>query len=203
MTGPRRLLVRVGAMAGAAVLLLWLASLLPALNPFATRTTDHSQPVLLQSVRNLAQFHAAVGDFQVVVDIEHDVPHLPDFIAGERTLFVAAGTVNAYVDLATLPNEALQVDRATRSVVVRLPPAALAEPSLDNDRTYLVTQRRGLWNRTKAIFETPEQQEYYQLATDKIGAAAREAGLTERATANTRDTLTGLFASLGYHVTFP
>ncbi|MGH3877362.1 MAG: DUF4230 domain-containing protein [Actinophytocola sp.] len=199
---PRRWLARGVVAMIAVVLVLWLASLLPSLNPFATRTTDRSQPVLLQSVRNLAQFHAAVGDFQVVVDIEHDVPTLPDFIAGERTLFVAAGTVNAYVDLATLPTEALRVDRTARSVEVRLPAAALAEPSLDNDRTYLVTQQRGLWNRTKAVFETPAQQEYYQVAADKISDAAREAGLTERATANTRDTLTGLFASLGFRVTF-
>jgi len=199
---PRRWLVRGVVAMLAVVLVLWLASLLPNLNPFATRTTDRSQPVLLQSVRNLAQFHAAVGDFQVVVDIEHDVPHLPDFVAGERTLFVAAGTVDAYVDLATLPTEALRVDRTARSIEVRLPAAALAEPSLDNDRTYLVTQQRGLWNRTKAVFETPDQQEYYRVAADKISDAAREAGLTERAAANTRDTLTGLFASLGFRVTF-
>lgn len=188
---------------GTVVVVLWSTSLLPALNPFAPRTVDRSQPVLLQSIRNLSQYHAAVGTFQVVVDIERDYPYLPAFIAGERTLFVAAGTVSAYVDLTTLPTEGLRVDQAGRSVEVHLPAAALAAPSLDHDRTYLVTQQRGLWNRTMAVFETPDQQKYYQLATDKIAEAATEAGLTEQAMSNTRDMLTGMFGSLGYRATFP
>ena len=193
----------LAVVAGTVVVVLWSTSLLPALNPFAPRTIDRDHPVLLQSIRNLSQYHAAVGTFQVVVDIEHDYPYLPAFVAGERTLFVAAGTVSAYVDLATLPTEALRVDQASRSVEVRLPAAALAAPSLDHDHTYLVTQQRGLWNRTMAVFETPDQQQYYQVATDRIGAAAGEAGLTEQATSNTRDMLTGMFGSLGYRATFP
>ena len=70
--------------------------------PFQTETIDRSQPTLLESIQDISQFHAAVGNFEVVLDQETDVKWVPGFIAGERSLFVAAGTVNAYVDLASL-----------------------------------------------------------------------------------------------------
>jgi hypothetical protein len=124
-------------------------------------------------------------------------------VAGDRALFVAAGTVNAYVDLAGLTTDALVVDPTTRSVEIRLPAPALDKPNLDQERTYLFAQQRGLWNRARAVFETPAQQEFYVLAEKKLSAAAHEAGLVERATTNTQVMLTGMFQSLGYGVTFP
>jgi Protein of unknown function (DUF4230) len=71
-------------------------------NPFQTRPIDRSQPALLKSIQDISQFHAAVGNFEVMLDYEHDVDWVPGFIAGERSLFVAAGTVNAYVDFSGL-----------------------------------------------------------------------------------------------------
>ncbi|MCO4239489.1 DUF4230 domain-containing protein [Pseudarthrobacter sp. MDT3-28] len=69
-------------------------------NPFQTSQTDRSQPALLKSIKDVSQYHAAVGNFEVVIDIEDEgVEWIPDIIAGRRTLFVAAGTVNTYVDL--------------------------------------------------------------------------------------------------------
>jgi hypothetical protein len=35
-----------------------------------------------------------------VIDTEDDIAGVPAIIAGRRTLFIAAGTVNAYVDLS-------------------------------------------------------------------------------------------------------
>src|SRR6266545_3073738 len=75
-----------------------LTSLLPNLNPFKTQEVDRSGPVLLQSIKDLSQYHAAAGEFQVVIDLEKDVKFLPDFLAGTRALFVAYGSVNAFVD---------------------------------------------------------------------------------------------------------
>src|SRR5690349_11049486 len=88
--------------AGAVLVLVTMgvASLIPNLNPFSTKEVDRSGPVLLQSVRDLSQYHAAVGEFQVVIDLEKDVKFVPSFLAGSRALFVAAGSVNAFVDFS-------------------------------------------------------------------------------------------------------
>lgn len=153
-------------------------------------------------MRDLSRYHAAVGDFQVIVDLEHDVAWVPDVVAGNRTLFVAAGSVSAYVDLEGLRDEAFTVDTEQRTVQVRLPEAKLDKPNIDQERTYLYSQERGVWDRVKALFDAPDQQEFYVLAEEKIADAAAKAGLADRAARNTRAMLTGMFQSLGYHTLF-
>ncbi|HEX2133998.1 MAG TPA: DUF4230 domain-containing protein [Actinophytocola sp.] len=197
-----RVLRPVAAVVAVVVALLWLVSRVPDLNPFAEETVDRSGPAILQSVRDLSQYHAAVGDFQVVVDLEKDVPWLPDIIAGERTLFVAAGSVSAYVDLGGLADDALVVDEERRTVEVRLPAAELEKPSLDQERTYVYDQDRGAFNRIESLFSTPDQREFYVLAEDKIAEAAERTKLADRAERNTRTMLTGMFDSLGYSAEF-
>jgi len=189
------LLVAVLAVVGVAGVL--------GLNLFQPRTTDRSQPVLLKSIQDISQYHAAVGNFEVIIDVDHDVAYVPDVLVGERTLFVAAGTVNAYIDLSAVTDQDLAVSADGTSVEVRLPEPVLDKPNLDPDRSYLFAQQRGVWNRLKALVETPNQQEFYKLAEDKLAAAAAESELARRTTDNTKAMLVGLFGSLGKQVTFP
>lgn len=204
---PSSPLWKVGRVAGVVVVIvaavLFIVSRLPDLNPFRGEDIDRSQPAMLQSVKDLSQYHAAEGNFQVVVDIEHDVAWVPDVIAGSRTLFVAAGSVNAYVDFGRLPEDALTVDTEKHTVRVDLPEAKLAKPNIDQRKTYLYSQDRGAWDRIASLFESEDQQQFYVMAEKKISAAAKDAGLTERAEKNTRTMLTGMFSSLGYKATFP
>lgn len=185
------------------VALLWLISKVPNLNPFSTETKDRSGPALLQSVRDLSQYHGAEGNFQVVVDLEHDVAWVPDIIAGSHTLFIAKGSVDAYIDLDTLSDKALTVDEEAKTVEVRLPAPKLSKPNLDQEHTYIYSQDRGVWDSVESLFNPPDQRELYVLAEKKIGDAAKEAGLTKRAERNLRQTLTGMFTTLGYKATFP
>ena len=46
--------------------------------PPAEKTIDRSPAPLLLAMRDIAQYHAATGTFQVLVDVEHDTPYLPD-----------------------------------------------------------------------------------------------------------------------------
>ncbi len=192
----------VGVVAVIVAAVLFLAGRLPSLNPFGEKEIDRSQPALLQSVKDLSQYHAAQGNFQVVVDLEKDVSWVPDVIAGSRTLFVAAGAVDAYVDFGSLDDEALTVDTEKHTVRVQLPDAKLAKPDLDQQKTYLYSEERGVFDRISALFATEDQQELYVLAEKKIADAAAEAGLTKRAEKNTRAMLTGMFKSLGYTAVF-
>ena len=170
-------------------------------NPFRTETVDRSQPVLLQSVQEISQFHAAVGTFEVILDQEEDVRWVPGFIAGERSLFVAAGTVNAYVDLSGLADGDLTLSEDGTTARIRLPEAQLDPPNLDHDRTYLYSQDRGVINRLGDAISTQDQQELYQLAEEKMTAAAQESGLTQQAEENTRTMLTGMFSALDIQLT--
>lgn len=129
--------------------------------PFQVRTTDRSQPALLKSIQDLSQYHAAVSHFEVIVDVEHDVSWVPDFLAGERSLFVAAGTVNAYIDFSGFADGDLTLSEDGKSVVVRLPEAKLDKPNLDQERTYLFSQDRGVINRIGDAISTKDQRPLY------------------------------------------
>jgi hypothetical protein len=163
-------------------------------------TIDRSGPVLLQSVRDLARYDAAAGNFQVIVDLEKDAAFLPTSIVGQRTLFVAVGSVDAYVDFSRLGDNAITVAANHKSAQVRLPHAALDKPNLDHKRSYVYAQDSGIVNRVQAFFDqSPNQQaELYQVAERKIAAAAVQSGIKDRAEANARTMLQGMLHSLGY-----
>ncbi|GAA3459476.1 hypothetical protein GCM10018963_14890 [Saccharothrix longispora] len=197
----KRALAAVAVLVVAAAV-LQLSGALPSLSPFGVEEVDRSQPAVLRAVRELSQYHAAAGDYQVVIDIEQDVEWVPAVLAGKRTLFVAAGSVNAFVDFGGLADDALVLSADGKSVELRLPEAVLDEPNLDQDRSYVFSQERGLLNRLGAIIDVPDQQRFYVVAEERLATAARESGLTERADENTRAMLTRVLQALGFQVVF-
>ncbi|MER5625549.1 DUF4230 domain-containing protein [Streptosporangium sp. NPDC002544] len=170
------------------------------LNPFGEATIDRSQPVLLESIHNLSRFEAATGNFQVVVDLEKDAAFLPDAIKGSRTLFVGAGGVDAYVDFGGIGNGGLTVSPDRTEVTVRLPRAQLEKPNLDNKRSYVYAQQRGLLDRVEDFLSSSpsDQQELYVLAEKKIAEAALASDLRNRADQNTKIMLEGMLKGLGF-----
>ncbi|MER7490378.1 DUF4230 domain-containing protein [Streptomyces sp. NPDC126497] len=176
-------------------------SLLPGLKDlFGTETEDRSGPALLESIQDLSRYDAASGNFQVVVDLEKDAKFLPDAVRGSRTLYVGAGTVDAYVDLGRLDEDDVRVDDDRTSATLRLPHARLGKPALDPERSYAVSKQRGLFDRLGDLFsDNPNSEQAVQkLAVRHIGDAARESGLTARAETNTTEMLEGLLRSLGF-----
>ncbi|HLU76094.1 MAG TPA: DUF4230 domain-containing protein [Nonomuraea sp.] len=170
------------------------------LNPLGEQTIDRSQPALLQSIKDLSRFEAATGSFQVVVDLEKDARFLPDAVKGTRTLFVGAGGVDAYVDLSGLTGDAVTVSEDRTAATIVLPRAQLDKPNLDNRRSYVFAQQRGLLDRVQDFLSgsPADQREVYLLAERKIAEAAAESDLRARADANTRRMLEGLLKSLGF-----
>ncbi|MCX5528112.1 DUF4230 domain-containing protein [Streptomyces bobili] len=176
-------------------------SLLPGLRDFfGTETHDRSGPALLRSIQDMSRYEAASGNFQVVVDLEKDAKYLPDALRGTRTLYVGAGTVDAYVDLGQVGDKDVTIDADRTSAALRLPHAALGTPALDPDRSYAVSKQRGLLDRLGDLFsDNPNgEQAVQKLAARHIGDAAKDSELTARAETNTTAMLQGLLRSLGF-----
>lgn len=194
----------LGGVALAALLLLGvlaLAGRLPSLNPFATEDKDRSQPVVLKSIAKLSEYRAATANLQVIVDVERDAKYLPDFIKGQRTLFVAAGNVDAKVDLRNLKGDAIEVSEDRKSATLTLPAPELGEARVDPKRSRVVSRDRGLLDRAGGVFEDSPtgDRELFVLAERKLLEAARaDPGLLRAARRNTIDTLTGLLRGLGF-----
>ncbi|MCK8433290.1 DUF4230 domain-containing protein [Streptomyces sp. D2-8] len=176
-------------------------SVVPGLKDlFGTDTHDRSGPALLKSIQDISRYDAASGNFQVVVDLEKDAKLLPDAIRGTRTLYVGAGTVDAYVDLGKIGENDVKVNGDRTSATLRLPHAQLGKPALDPDRSYAVSKQRGLFDRLGDLFsDNPNgEQAVQKLAVRHIGDAAKESELTARAESNTTGMLEGLLRSLGF-----
>ena len=195
------MLLLLAGLAGLGVIAVLLV--IGPLNPFGTDTKDRSQPVLLKSLQDLSDYHAATANMQVVVDVEQDAKLLPSFIKGERTLFIAAGNVDAAVDFKALAKDpdAVKVSKDRRSVELTLPAARLLEPRLDPDRSRVYDRDRGVLDRVEdALSDRPgDEQPLYQLAEDKLAAAAAaDPKLLQTAERNTRSMLEGLLRGLGF-----
>jgi hypothetical protein len=190
--------------AAVVALLVALPALIPSLNPFDEETIDRSQPVLLKSLENLSEYRAASANMQVVVDVEQDTDLIPSFIKGERTLFVAAGTVDAAVDFGGLGKspDSVQVSDDRKSVTITLPAAQLTEARLDQERSRIYDRDRGALDRLEDAFSDDggaDQQEIYVLAEEKLTeAAASDPALLQRAEENTRAMLEGMMRGLGF-----
>lgn len=190
-----------GALVAAVLILLGAAVFVfGQFRPFGDESIDRSQPAMLKSVRDLSQYHAAAGEFQVVLDLENDVKWVPAALAGERTLFVAAGSVNAYVDLGSMKDDGLVLSPDGKTVELRLPKPQLDKPNLHHDRSYVFSQERGLINDLQALAGPPDQQRFYVAAEAKLAEAAQRSELLRRAEDNTRVMLTGMLQSLGFQV---
>jgi hypothetical protein len=202
--GFARLLIFAGVVFALIVALcfgLRAVNVLPSFdNPFSDKTTDRSQPVLLQSMRDLSRYVAADGTFQVIVDLQEDKENIPDFLLNRRTLFVGSGTVEEYVDFSSIAEGALKVTDDDKSVQITLPAPQQSPAALDMERSYVVTEERGLLNRIGDAFRNDpnKQQNVYQEAQKRITAAAQSSGLDQRARENTQKMLVSLFGRLGY-----
>ncbi|HCT76479.1 MAG TPA: DUF4230 domain-containing protein [Micromonosporaceae bacterium] len=190
------------ALIGAMVIGLNAARLLPDFlkNPFAEQTTDRSQPPILLSIKDLARFVAAEGNFEVVIDLKKDRKYVPDWLLNERTLFVAAGTVEAYVDFSTLTQEKIKDSPDHKTVAIELPKPQLASPKLNLERSYVFAEEQGLFNKIGEFFgsDSNRQRETLLVAEQRIASAAAASVLVERAQENTRKTLESILRSLGY-----
>ena len=168
--------------------------------PPADRMIDHSPAPLLLAMRDIAQYHAATGTYQVLVDVEHDTPYLPSALSGERTTLFATGTVDAQVDFSALGPQSVTVSPDRRSATITLPAPPLAPVVIDQAQSRVIGRERGLAQRIgDAIEDNPrDDSELYKMAAAKLDTAAVQSDLTTRAGDNTRAMLTGLAQSLGY-----
>lgn len=196
----------VGSVVGVAVVLLVALLALFGLArlthwPFGSEERDRSGPAVLTAMRDLSEYHAATGQYQVVIDIQQDAKFLPDIIKGKRTIFLAIGSVDSYVDFRKLGDDAVSVSPDRKSVSITLPRAQLSKPNVDPDQSRVLNQDLGVIDRLGNLFSdqpNPQNQQMYQLAEQRLADAARQVGLQKRAEDNTKATLDKLMRSLGF-----
>jgi hypothetical protein len=199
--GPSmRVVAALAAVAVAVPVGATIAGWLPGPGDFDQQVVDHSPAPLMVALTDIAEYHAAAGTFQVLVDLERDTPYLPDVISGERTTLFATGRADALVDFSGLGPERVAVSADGRAVTITLPPPRLSPATVDPAASRIVGRDRGIAERLAGVVEDNpvDDQELYRLATQKIDEAAAQSDLLARAETNTREMLTALAGSMGY-----
>jgi hypothetical protein len=207
LSGAGRIIAVIGVVLLGWVGLHHLGDLLPGFgNPFGTEKVDRTGPAVLKALDDLHEYRAATGSYQVMIDIEKDAKYFPAFLKGERTLFLAQGSVDAGVDFSGLGPDAVTVG-PDHSVTITLPHAQLSKPVLDTAASHVVDRNRGLLDRIGSAFsDSPTgEQTLYAAAEPKLRAAANESALIAKADENTTQMLTRFLGALGFdnvHVAF-
>ena len=139
-----------------------------------------------------------------MVDLTKRTSLIPSFLAGSETLFIGQGTDIAFVDFSRLKSQAIAMNADRTAVTITLPKAQLEPAVLNVSQSYVYAQQQGLFNRIGNFFSgnPNSQQQVYQIAQQKIQAAARQSPLLTEAQKNTEGMLAGMLTSLGFqHVT--
>lgn len=193
--------VITGVVLIAALALASAFSVLPHFsNPVKEKEVDRTGPAVLQSLADLADYHASTGELSVIVDIEKDVKWVPSFIAGEHITYQAVATVDGVVDLSEITSRAVTVSGTGEKVVtIVVPHAKLSKVTMDLERSKVIGHDRGVANRFADFFKDnpAELQELQKKSVPKLQAAARETRVLELAETNTRKTLTNLAQQAG------
>ena len=200
---PFRTLGSITSVVGAIVIVAVLAGMLavlagwrPSINPFDTKTTDRTGSPVLRTLTDLSEYRAASGHYETVVDLAKDTKHLPNWVSGERLLYVGKGDVDAVVDFGELDERRVSISDDAKSLTVKLPAPTMNKPLLDLETSYVVDHDKGLVNRFKG--SEIEREAQLRAVTQMTAAASGEGLLMDRAKENTSAMLRGLLGSLGY-----
>jgi Protein of unknown function (DUF4230) len=201
---PRRRWMKVLVGGAAVVALIPFGAQVAAVpgwsNPFQQQSVDRSSAPLLTAMRDVAEFRAATGTYQVLVDLEHDTPNVPAIISGERTTFFATGSVDSVVDFSALDARHVTMSPDRLTVTISLPAPVLRPAVVDPAQSRVVGQERGIFERVTGVFDQAprSEQELWVLAARKLDAAAATSNLPDRAEQSTRSMLTTLALSMGF-----
>lgn len=164
-----------------------------------SETRDTSSVPLLITMRNIADYHAATGTFQTMVERTVDAPG-PSWLNGERIALYTVGSVDAVVDFGQLTEDDIEVSDDRRSVIIELPAVTLTNAALDPMETRVVGHDRGLFNRIDDAASNlpPDYRDLYVSGQGRLNQAAHASDLRVKGEANTRAMLTGMIQSLGF-----
>ena len=189
-------IVVVGVGLGVAISTQGFMERLPVIGPLfyeeepAQTTTG---PVVVEGVQDLNRLATVRWRESVIVTRESGGTELERFLAGEKVLLVAAGDVEAGVDLASLGRDDVKVNGET--VTISLPEPEILSVSLDEQKTGVYDRDFGPLN-LRPDDDLVEQAR--AAAVDRIEQAARNEDILDQAEQNAEDSIRAFVRTLGF-----
>lgn len=166
----------------------------PLLSPLLDgRTEITTGPVVVEGVQKLDRLATVRWTESVVVTKESDGGSLERLLTGEKIVLVAAGEVEAGVDLANLTPDDVEVNG--EKVTIWLPEPEILSASLDEEKTAVYDRDQGLLRLRPDDTMVGEAR---REAEEEITATARENGILDYARGNAEDSIRAFVGSLGF-----
>jgi uncharacterized protein DUF4230 len=153
---------------------------------------DLSRPAVVQRIQRLQRLETVVYSMEKIVTGEQVNAYLPRMLAGERILLIVHGEVTAGIDLGRLDDSKIAING--RNIEIEVPPAEVFSTRLDNEQTRVYSRETGLFTVPDPNLES----EVRRAAERQIRQAAIDGGILKTAAENSRATLSGLLAGLGF-----
>ena len=148
--------------------------------------------IIVEQINDLARLETASYSMQKMMRADQNSDVLWGMF-GESMIFVAYGDVIAGVDLQKMrPEDLVVVDPTT--VMIHLPPAEVFIAALNNETSYVLDRRTGLFVRPDPQLET----QLRQAAEVEILQDALEAGVLDRADENAERYMGSFLRALGF-----
>lgn len=188
---------KVGALVIAGVLILGAFFIGSAFSGFSLfgggeEYTEVGQSVVEQ-VRNVAQLTTVEVIESTMIEKGNDFGWL-NWARGDRIFMFVVAKIGAGIDFQRFYEDSFEVDTATGTVTVELPPAEIIYVSLDSEQTQVIDRSTGILTRGDPQLESDARQ----VAEEVLRQSAIDAGILDRAETNARSVIEGLLLELGY-----
>ncbi len=152
-----------------------------------------TSPVIIEGIQRLDQLATVRWTESVVVTNESTQKPLGKLLTGEKIVLVAAGEVEAGVNLSYLGPEEVEVDGG--KVTIELPEPEILSSSLDEKRTGVYDRDQGLLRLRPddALVDNARQQ-----AEQEIVSTAWENGILDYAEQNAEESIRAFATTLGF-----
>lgn len=147
---------------------------------------------LVIRVRGLARLETVAMRVMHVGKIRQSFGVMPDKLASDTITFLAVGDVVAGIDLSTITEHDVRVDR-DGTLVMRLPQSQIFMTRLDNKESHVIDRDTGLFRRADPGLETRVRQ----FGEDSIRGEAMKKGILPLANKNAETNLGQFLHTLG------
>jgi hypothetical protein len=189
-------IVLVGVGLGVAISTQGFMERLPVVGPLLfeeEQAQTTTSPVVVEGIQDLNQLATVRWRESVIVTRESGGTDLEQFLVGEKVLLVAAGDVEAGVDLESLDRDDVRVSGET--VTIRLPEPEILSVSLDEGATGVYDRDFGPLN-VRPDDDLVEQAR--DAAVDRLEQTARDEDILEQAERNAENGIRAFVTSLGF-----
>lgn len=139
-----------------------------------------SADTIVQDIRSISRLETTTYTIERVIEVQQSNSMWPDWLAGDRLLLIANGTIIAGVDLEQLQASDMVLSPDGQSLTVTLPSVEVFNPDsiLNNAKTRVYDRQQGILAPPNANLESDARR----MAESQLLQAACEEGIMERAT---------------------